>query len=62
MPCRCLHHATEIARTPLADWKAAIESLPTKCPHTDCGEPKNCQLRNREYLRVQAKAMKHRRK
>lgn len=50
---RCMHHARRIQQSPPADWGRLIDSLPTACPHADCGQPKNCQQRIREYLRMQ---------
>lgn len=56
---RCMHNARRIMEAPPEQWGGLIDKLPTVCPHTDCGEPKNCQQRNREYLRVQYRLMKH---
>ncbi len=56
---RCMHNARRIMDAPLDQWGAQIGQLPTVCPHTDCGEPKNCQLRLRDYLRMQYRLIKH---
>lgn len=45
--------------TPPERWGVQIDALPTECPHADCGQPKNCQQRIREYLRVQWRLQKH---
>lgn len=49
----CIHLAYPIAAMPLSEWAAAINALPTGCKHADCGPPRCCQTRIREYLRGQ---------
>ena len=57
---RCMHHASRIIdSTDRERWGDEIDKLPTECPHTDCGQPKNCRERIREYLRVQYRLSKH---
>lgn len=56
----CMHHATAIAALPLAEWGARIEALPDGCAHADCGAPRNCRERIREYLRMQVRTHQRR--
>lgn len=50
---RCIGRALEIAKLPADKWAAEIDKLPTVCPHSDCGQPRNCRQRNDEYLTMQ---------
>jgi hypothetical protein len=38
---------------PDTKWAGLINKLPDSCAYADCGEPRSCQQRLREYLRVQ---------
>lgn len=56
---RCMNHARRILELPEAEWPRQIDALPTVCPHADCGQPKSCQQRIREYMRVQWRLRRH---
>ena len=58
----CMHKALDIAKRPRAEWSGMIDKLPTNCEHADCGEPRNCQQRIREYMRMQWKIQNRREK
>jgi hypothetical protein len=49
----CMHHARRIMAQPDTKWAGLINKLPDSCAYADCGEPRSCQQRLREYLRVQ---------
>lgn len=58
----CLDHAMRIQRLPREQWRAELDALPERCTHPDdCGEPRNCRQRNREFLRAQVEIAKYRR-
>lgn len=49
----CLDHAFRIQRLPRAEWAAELAKLPVGCDRPDCGVPRSCQQRNRQFLRDQ---------
>ena len=49
----CMGQALAIARTPRESWAHQIEQLQVGCGFADCGEPRSCRERIREYLRMQ---------
>lgn len=49
----CMHHARRIVALPRDQWADQIAELPDGCEHADCGAPRNCRERIREYLRMQ---------
>lgn len=49
----CWHLADEIGRLPLSQWAERVKAIPEGCEHADCGEPRNCREKVREYMRVQ---------
>lgn len=49
----CMDRVLDVARQPEGEWPASIERLPEGCGFADCGEPRSCRQRAREYLRVQ---------
>lgn len=51
----CMDKALKIAQHPKEQWAGMIERLPDGCEHADCGEPRNCRERIREYMRMQWK-------
>lgn len=56
----CMHLALEIAAGPDEGWGDAIQQIPERCPHPDCGEPRNCRERVADYLRMQYRVKRRR--
>jgi hypothetical protein len=48
-----MHHAMTIGRAPMESWAARIAELPEQCAHADCGAPRSCRERIKDYMRDQ---------
>lgn len=42
-----------IAQSPRDTWGAQVALIQKGCPHADCGEPRCCNTRITEYMRMQ---------